>query len=211
MRRELVLGTGVGPSMAPRPMQQGSEQNTEVAERVAEKNKPEGPLIIAISIQHQHLRVYDINGFYAESPVSTGMAGHSTPMGVFSILEKQRWHRSNIYSGAQIFIMQRITWSGVAMHQGILPGYAASHGCIRMPAAFAVKLWAVDQARRARDHHAPGDIAPADLFASEIDRAHDRRGTGRSPCAGSIHGRPRSGDDGRQASRSHHTNRDAGA
>src|SRR5438477_7371690 len=56
-----------------------------------EKNKPEGPLVITISIQHQHLRVYDVNGFYAEAPVSTGMAGHSTPMGVFSVLEKQRW------------------------------------------------------------------------------------------------------------------------
>src|SRR5204863_5277712 len=99
----------------------------------SEKDKPEGPLVITISIQHQHLRVYDVNGFYAEAPVSTGMAGHSTPMGVFSVLEKQRWHRSNIYSGAPMPFMQRITWSGVAIHQGVLPGYPASHGCIRMP------------------------------------------------------------------------------
>ena len=62
-------------------------------------------------------------------------------MGVFSIIEKHKMHDSNIYSGAPMPYMQRITWSGVAMHAGVLPGYPASHGCIRMPMSFAVKMW----------------------------------------------------------------------
>jgi lipoprotein-anchoring transpeptidase ErfK/SrfK len=111
---------------------------------VADKNdsaRPQGPLIISISIAQQRMRIYDANGFFAESPVSTGMPGHPTPMGIFSVIQKQRYHHSNIYSGAPMPYMQRITWSGVAMHAGVLPGHAASHGCIRMPMAFAMKMW----------------------------------------------------------------------
>jgi hypothetical protein len=106
-----------------------------------EAAKPRGPLIIAISIQKQRLKLYDANGLFAESSVSTGMKGHRTPMGIFSIIQKQKFHRSNIYSDAPMPYMQRITWSGVAMHGGALPGYPASHGCIRMPMSFAVKMW----------------------------------------------------------------------
>ena len=103
--------------------------------------KPQGPLIIAISIERQTLKVYDANGFFAETPISTGMKGHPTPMGVFSIIQKHKLHHSNIYSGAPMPFMQRITWSGIAMHAGALPGYPASHGCIRMPMAFAARMW----------------------------------------------------------------------
>jgi lipoprotein-anchoring transpeptidase ErfK/SrfK len=102
---------------------------------------PQMPLIIAVSIQKQRIKVYDAKGFFAEAPVSTGMPGHPTPMGVFSVIEKDRYHHSNIYSGAPMPFMQRITWSGVAMHAGVLPGYPASHGCIRMPESFAIKMW----------------------------------------------------------------------
>jgi lipoprotein-anchoring transpeptidase ErfK/SrfK len=102
---------------------------------------PQMPLIIAVSIQKQQVKIYDANGFFAEAPVSTGMPGHPTPMGVFSVIEKDRYHHSNIYSGAPMPFMQRITWSGVAMHAGVLPGYPASHGCIRMPESFAIKMW----------------------------------------------------------------------
>lgn len=129
---------------------------------LAEKDKPVGPLIINISIHNQRLKLYDSRGLFAESPVSTGMAGHSTPMGVFSVIEKQKWHRSNIYSGAPMPYMQRITWSGVALHQGVLPGYPASHGCIRMPAAFAIKLWTWTQ-RGARVIITPGEISPEEF------------------------------------------------
>src|SRR4051812_22062068 len=122
--------------------------------------KPVGPLIISISIEKQRVRVYDASGFFAEAPVSTGMKGHPTPMGVFSIIQKHKLHHSNIYSGAPMPYMQRITWSGVAMHAGVLPGYPASHGCIRMPMAFAQKMWNWTR-MGARVIVTPGDITPA--------------------------------------------------
>jgi lipoprotein-anchoring transpeptidase ErfK/SrfK len=124
--------------------------------------KPQGPLIIAISIDRQKVRVYDSNGLFAESPVSTGMKGHSTPMGVFSIIQKHKFHHSNIYSGAPMPYMQRITWSGVAMHAGVLPGYPASHGCIRMPMAFAMKMWNWTR-MGARVVVTPGEMTPANF------------------------------------------------
>jgi hypothetical protein len=77
--------------------------------KVKESAKPQGPLIIAISISKQNVRIYDANGFFAEAPVSTGMAGHSTPMGAFSVIQKQKMHHSNIYSNAPMPFMQRIT------------------------------------------------------------------------------------------------------
>ncbi len=129
---------------------------------VKEAVKPQGPLIIAISINKQNLKVYDANGLFAETPVSTGMRGHSTPMGVFSIIQKQKYHRSNIYSGAPMPYMERITWSGVAMHAGVLPGYPASHGCIRMPMAFAMKMYGWTR-MGARVVIAPGEISPANF------------------------------------------------
>jgi lipoprotein-anchoring transpeptidase ErfK/SrfK len=133
-------------------------QKTEKPER--EATKPQGPLIVTISINEQKLKLYDSNGFFAESPISSGMRGHPTPMGVFSVIQKQKYHRSNIYSGAPMPYMQRITWSGVAMHAGVLPGYPASHGCIRMPMAFAVKMWNWTR-MGARVVVIPGEISPA--------------------------------------------------
>ncbi|MEO6840709.1 MAG: L,D-transpeptidase family protein [Bradyrhizobium sp.] len=125
-----------------------------------EAAKPQGPLIISISISRQNLRVYDANGFFAETPISTGMAGHLTPMGAFSVIQKQKLHHSNIYSGAPMPFMQRITWSGIAMHAGVLPGYPASHGCIRMPMAFAVKMYGWTR-MGARVVVTPGEMTPA--------------------------------------------------
>lgn len=126
-----------------KPQKRGSAAKSK-KEALVEKEsgaKPQGPLVIVVSINRQKVTIYDSNGVFAESPVSTGMKGHSTPMGVFSVIQKHKFHHSNIYSGAPMPYMQRITWSGVAMHAGVLPGYPASHGCIRMPMAFAVKMW----------------------------------------------------------------------
>ena len=149
------------PSVA--PVQQQHKPRRRVEKKLApetETAKPQGPLIISISIDKQSLKLYDANGLFAESPVSTGMRGHSTPTGVFSVIQKQRFHRSNIYSGAPMPFMQRITWSGIALHAGVLPGYPASHGCIRMPAAFAVKMWNWTRAG-ARVIITAGEITPA--------------------------------------------------
>jgi hypothetical protein len=122
--------------------------------------KPQGPLIIAVSLSKQQVKVYDANGFYAQSPVSSGMPGHTTPMGVFSVIQKHKLHHSNIYSNAPMPYMQRITWSGVALHAGVLPGYPASHGCIRMPTGFAIKMWNWTR-MGARVIVAPGELSPA--------------------------------------------------
>jgi lipoprotein-anchoring transpeptidase ErfK/SrfK len=136
------------------------EKKSDIA--VQKEAKPQGPLIISISIAQQKLRLYDANGLFAEAPVSTGMPGHPTPMGVFSVIQKQKLHHSNIYSGAPMPFMQRITWSGVAMHAGVLPGHPASHGCIRMPMAFAVKLYGWTK-MGARVIVTPGDVTPANF------------------------------------------------
>lgn len=151
------------PSPSSQPKRQRNSRKNTASKEAAEKEtgaKPQGPLIIAVSIDKQKVRVYDSNGLFAESPVSTGMKGHSTPMGVFSIIQKHKFHHSNIYSGAPMPYMQRITWSGVAMHAGVLPGYPASHGCIRMPMAFAMKMWNWTK-MGARVVVTPGEMTPA--------------------------------------------------
>lgn len=113
-------------------------------EEIAER-KAKGPLVINISINRQRLTVYDENGPVTSSPVSTGRIGHATPTGVFSVVQKKRMHYSNLYDSAPMPNMQRITWSGVALHAGALPGYPASHGCIRLPHGFSKKLFGITQ------------------------------------------------------------------
>ena len=128
--------------------------------------KPVGPLVIAVSIEKQRVKVYDSNGLFAEAPVSTGTKSHPTPMGVFSIIQKNRHHVSNLYGAAPMPYMQRITWSGVAMHTGPLPGYAASHGCIRMPNEFAARMWTWTK-MGTRVIVSSETAPPKDLLASE--------------------------------------------
>jgi lipoprotein-anchoring transpeptidase ErfK/SrfK len=100
-----------------------------------------GPLLLAVSIGKQTVTLFDGGVPVVKAPVSTGTESRPTPMGVFSVVEKNWWHRSNMYSAAPMPFMQRITWSGVALHAGELPGYRASHGCVRLPEAFALRLW----------------------------------------------------------------------
>jgi L,D-transpeptidase-like protein len=124
--------------------------------------QPSGPLILAISIGSQRVTVYDNGAPVAVSPISTGMPGHPTPMGVFSVIQKQRWHHSNLYSNAPMPYMQRITWSGVALHAGVVPGHPASHGCIRLPDRFAVRLWGMTKVG-ARVIITRGDASPYEI------------------------------------------------
>jgi lipoprotein-anchoring transpeptidase ErfK/SrfK len=151
-----------GPPVAQRRQQARRRQGKKVEAALKQAAKPQGPLIIAISIQKQRLKIYDAAGIFAESPISSGMPGHPTPMGVFSVIQKQKLHHSNIYSGAPMPYMQRITWSGIAIHAGVLPGYPASHGCIRMPMAFAVKMWNWTR-MGARVVVTPGEMTPANF------------------------------------------------
>jgi lipoprotein-anchoring transpeptidase ErfK/SrfK len=114
------------------------------AERVSKEpvaDLPKGPLQIFISINQQKMHVYGNGVHIADTSIATGVPSLPTPLGVFSVIQKQVFHRSNIYSNAPMPYMQRITWSGVAMHEGESIGHRASHGCIRMPRDFAVRLY----------------------------------------------------------------------
>lgn len=104
---------------------------------------PSGPLMVLVSIPNQTLHVYRNGILIGRTTVSTGTKGHATPGGVFTILEKKPEHYSKKYNNAPMPNMQRLTWTGICMHSGNLPGYPASHGCIRMPFAFSQLLYSV--------------------------------------------------------------------
>ena len=135
---------------------------TELATKPEPQGPPKGPLQIIISIADQRISLYDNGALIARSSVSTGVQGYPTPLGIFSVISKERWHRSNIYSAAPMPYMQRITWSGIALHAGVLPGYPASHGCIRLSNDFAIRLWHLTE-RGTRVIIAPEDVQPVEI------------------------------------------------
>lgn len=104
---------------------------------------PSGPVVTVVSLDEQRVYVYRNGVAIGVSTISSGRRGHETPEGTFTILQKARFHKSDLYDDAPMPYMQRLTWDGVAIHAGSLPGYPASHGCIRLPAAFASKLFDV--------------------------------------------------------------------
>jgi peptidoglycan hydrolase-like protein with peptidoglycan-binding domain len=126
------------------------------------------PLFLVVSTGSQKVDIYRGTNLVTTSQVSTGTAAHPTFLGAFSIIEKQRWHHSNMYSGAPMPWMNRITWSGTALHAGVVPGYPASHGCIRLPYSFAPKLYDItsvgDNVVISRDRPAPVLIEHPNLF-----------------------------------------------
>src|SRR5947199_408843 len=99
------------------------------------------PIMAIVSIRSQQVTFYDADGWILRAPVSTGITGRETPAGVFAVIEKDKDHHSTLYDDAWMPNMQRITWNGIALHGGPLPGYAASHGCVRMPFGFAENLF----------------------------------------------------------------------
>ena len=120
------------------------------------------PIMAIVSIKSQEVTFYDADGWIMRAPVSTGTTGRETPAGVFAVLEKDLDHHSSLYDDASMPHMQRLTWNGIALHGGPLPGYAASHGCVRMPYDFAEKLF--DKTRIGmRVIISPEDAAPADF------------------------------------------------
>src|SRR5690242_14705642 len=104
---------------------------------------PEGPMLLIVNLKSQRAVLYRNGVPIGATTVSTGRPGHSTPTGVFTILQKQVVHHSSKYDSAPMPYMERLTWYGVALHAGHLPGYPASHGCIRMPKGFAQLLYGV--------------------------------------------------------------------
>lgn len=132
----------------------------------------DGPLQIYVSKADQTLTVYDGDVVVATSKVSTGKPGHTTPSGIFSILEKRKYHESNLYSNAPMPFMQRLTWSGIALHEGKVPNHPASHGCVRLPNGFAKSLFQMTE----RGAHviitdepvAPRPMTHANLFTPRL-------------------------------------------
>src|SRR5947209_1573940 len=132
-----------------------------IVEAVAPREAGE-PIMAIVSIKGQQVTFYDAEGWILRAPVSTGTTGRETPAGVFAVVEKDKDHHSSMYDDAWMPNMQRITWNGVALHGGPLPGYAASHGCVRMPFGFAEKLF--DRTRIGmRVIIAPNDAEPVEF------------------------------------------------
>jgi L,D-transpeptidase-like protein len=135
------------------------------AEHVTETTAPRegGPPIMAIvSLKSQHVTIYDADGWIMQAPVSSGQKGRETPAGVFSVIQKDADHHSNLYDDASMPHMERITWSGIALHGGPLPGHAASHGCVRMPYGFAQRLFGKTKLGM-RVIIAPHDVDPVEI------------------------------------------------
>jgi len=132
------------------------------APKASDNSSVARPLFAVVSLGGQHISIYNHNGLVERSTISTGVPGHPTPEGVFTILGRERFHRSNLYSGAPMPFMQRVTWSGVAMHEGHVTGRPASHGCIRLPGAFAQKLWGLTRIGE-RVVIAPYDLSPSEI------------------------------------------------
>ena len=130
-------------------------------EQVAQRTTGD-PILAIVSLQSQRITIYDAKGWILRAPVSSGQRGRETPAGIFSVIQKDADHHSNLYDDAFMPHMQRLTWSGIALHGGPLPGYPASHGCVRMPFDFAERLFDLTQ-MGLRVIVAPADVAPAEI------------------------------------------------
>lgn len=140
---------------------EAAKQARQPVEAVAPREAGE-PIMAIVSIKSQQVTFYDADGWILRAPVSTGTTGRETPAGVFAIVEKDKDHRSTMYDDAWMPNMQRITWNGIALHGGPLPGYAASHGCVRMPFNFAEGLFDKTNIGM-RVIISPNDAAPIDF------------------------------------------------
>jgi hypothetical protein len=143
---------------------------------------PEGPLLIVASTTEQVAYVYRNGIRIARSSVSTGRPGHRTPTGVFTILEKEVHHTSSIYKGAEMPYMERVTWGGIALHAGNLPGYPDSHGCIRLPLEFSKLLFGVTMKGAtviiADEHSAPTETVHPGLFFTQSGEESESEAAG---------------------------------
>jgi hypothetical protein len=126
------------------------------------------PLLAVVGLAEQRVTIYSAKGKMMEAPVSSGQTGLETPAGIYSIVQKEEDHHSNIYEDGAMPFMERITWTGIALHAGVLPGHPASHGCVRMPEAFAERLYQLTEIGMrviiVREDIAPAPIAQPALF-----------------------------------------------
>ena len=134
-----------------------------------------------MSLRDQRVTIYDADGQILRAPVSSGRPGFETPAGIYSIIQKEAEHYSNLYDDASMPFMQRITWSGIALHAGALPGHPASHGCVRMPPPFAERLFGMTRLGMKvvvnRNDIVPADISHPVLFQPLPSSAMDRTST----------------------------------
>ena len=152
-----------------------AKSGREARGREGQANTPGAPLLAIVSLSDQRVSIYDGDGRrMLQSPVSTGQTGLETPSGIFSVVQKKEVHQSNVYEDGNMPFMQRITWTGIALHAGVLPGQPASHGCVRMPHTFAQNLYGLtDVGMRViivRDDVAPAEIAHPALFKPDARR-----------------------------------------
>ncbi|HXF55053.1 MAG TPA: L,D-transpeptidase family protein [Hyphomicrobiaceae bacterium] len=145
-------------------------QSSREVRRASPSRPPGKPLLAVIALNEQRITVYDALGPISQAPVSTGSAGYETPAGIFSIVQKNEFHQSNLYEDGDMPFMQRITWTGIALHAGALPGYPASHGCIRLPMSYAENLFGSTELGMrvviVRDDMLPVEISHPALFRS---------------------------------------------
>lgn len=183
------------PAWKPRPRRRRARRYVEPKNEKATAKipKPTGALLLVVSLGKQTVTVYDGVKEIAKAPISSGMRGRETPTGVFSILEKNRYHYSNLYGGAPMPFMERITNSGVALHAGHLPGYPASHGCIRLPYSFARNLFGVTKIGArvivSREDPSPAEFQSAQLMAplppaSQVRSERSKRYAAAEPASG---------------------------
>ena len=139
-------------------------------DRFVPNHAPGTPLLAVVGLAEQRISIYDAKGKIMESPVSSGQTGFETPAGIYSIVQKEEEHHSNLYDDASMPFMERITWTGMALHAGVLPGYAASHGCVRLPYDFAERLYDVTNMGMrvvvVREEITPAEIPQPFMFRS---------------------------------------------
>src|ERR1700730_11908703 len=162
LRRASAAIAGLAAMIAAGDPAGATDHRSERAVESMESRAAGEPVMATVSLHSQRITVYDANGWILRAPGSSGQKGRETPAGIFNVIPKEEEHYSNIYDDAFMPHMQRITWSGIALHGGVLPGYPASHGCVRMPFDFAERLFDAT-AMGVRVIVAPNDVAPVEI------------------------------------------------
>src|SRR5262249_54611286 len=156
------------------------------------------PVMAIVSLRSQRITVYDAQGWISRAPVSSGQKGRETPAGIFSVIQKDAEHYSNLYEDGYMPHMQRLTWSGIALHGGPLPGYPASPGSVRMPLAFAARRFGATRMGM-RVIVAPGDAAPIDIAPPALFVSQSRAAALAAARAAEADEATRKGDQARLA------------
>lgn len=166
-RRPYVATPATTGSTSPIDRREAAQSTTATKSQI---DGGEAPILAIVSIADQRISLYGPDGLIESSKISSGTASNPTPTGIFGVTQKNRWHESNLYSGAEMPYMQRLTWGGIALHEGRLPGYPASHGCIRLPRQFAQRLFGMTKPGF-RVVIAPDDVAPVPVTHRMLPRA----------------------------------------